>query len=953
VPARDSSGRFSSGGGSLGSAQGNIVLNYDGSSVAKAQSDVQKLGQTTHSASRDMSKAGTVMAGAGAIIAGGFLLAVKSATTFQKQLSSIQAVSGATADQMAQVSAKALQLGKDTKFSAGEGAQAIEELVKAGISLPDVMNGAADATVSLAAAGEIALPQAATIASNAMNQFQLSASALPHVADVLAGAANASAISVQDMGESLSYVGPVARAVGVKIDDVSTAIAILGNNGIVGSSAGTALRSVLSNLVPTTKIATKQFKDLGLITKDNTNLFVDAQGHIKPLDQVVQILNDHTSKLNDTQKNTFAKRSFGLETLSTVAILANQTADSYDAMTASIGKVSAADVAATRMDNLSGSIEQLKGSFETLMIVVGTPFLHMVTVVVDGINKMLGIFLQLPGPIRNLVTVFGGLSGALLLVSGGLLLVIPKILEMKRTFDLLAETATFQRIAANISLLTSAIGGPWVLAIGAAVAVLGSLLLMNKKSKPPIDDLTEAIKADSGALGENTKQQVANRLQKQGVLDLADKLHISLSDLTDATLGNSDAQKRLNDEIAAAKGPLLAHISDIDSRINTGTGLDSQLVSERDGFQSQVDALDKLSGQYQSNSKDVISAKAANEQNTRAMQATTAASSAQSSVLDTQLNRALGRAASSAAAATGTTVNLKDGVAAVGDAAKGAGDDITKLKNSIQTLLDVAFGAPRALDAFQSKLNGLKQAVKENGTALQGTSDKAIANRAAFYDAASAIADFADKARAGGASPESIAAQVQNLTNKLYATAGSAGYSKTQVQNLTGALLDLPGEINPKIVLDAAEAQAKAAQLKALLNSFHDITANINIRAHTSNLRELEQQAGVPQAAAGGILNRATHVIAGEAGPEAIVPLPDLAAGFLRVFQAGQMTLAGAGAGVGGSSSGSRGGSQVTGHRIVSGELSISKSGHAFIRGVAEDVYDGNQQFAGAYGRMG
>src|SRR5678816_4657152 len=101
------------------------------------------------------------------------------------------------------------------------------ELIKAGISVEDTLNGAADATVALAAAGEIDLPQAATISANAMNAFGLAAKDLPHVADLIAGAANASAIDVGEFGQSLQQAGATAHLSGLSCDDLSCAIAAM------------------------------------------------------------------------------------------------------------------------------------------------------------------------------------------------------------------------------------------------------------------------------------------------------------------------------------------------------------------------------------------------------------------------------------------------------------------------------------------------------------------------------------------------------------------------------------------------------------------------------------------------------------------------------------------------------------------------------------------------------
>jgi hypothetical protein len=87
-----------------------------------------------------------------AAVAGGFVAAGKAAADFEGVMSGVKAVSGATQSEMDGLSKLALQLGKDTSFSASEAAAGMEELVKGGLSIPDIMNGAAQATLDLAAA---------------------------------------------------------------------------------------------------------------------------------------------------------------------------------------------------------------------------------------------------------------------------------------------------------------------------------------------------------------------------------------------------------------------------------------------------------------------------------------------------------------------------------------------------------------------------------------------------------------------------------------------------------------------------------------------------------------------------------------------------------------------------------------------------------------------------------
>ena len=361
----------------LGTARGKLII--DGSQArtelsktAASAEDFRKRSTAAGGAAGNILARGQKVATASAIgLAGAFALAVSSAASFESKISAIGAVTGASAEDLENVRRKSLQLGKDTKFSAGEAADAISELAKAGISLPDILNGAADATVALAAAGEVALPEAAALASNAMNQFSLKAKDLPGIADLIAGAANASAIDVHDFGESLKQVGAVANLAGLSFKDTAIAIAEMGNAGIKGSDAGTSLKTFLSNLIPTTKTQIDLFKKLGLVTKDGSNQFFDAAGNVKNLAGLQGTLQKALKGQTKEQKLANLQTLFGTDAIRAGAIAALAGEKGYNKMSAALSKVKAADVAKKRMDNLKGSLENLKGTLETIAISIG------------------------------------------------------------------------------------------------------------------------------------------------------------------------------------------------------------------------------------------------------------------------------------------------------------------------------------------------------------------------------------------------------------------------------------------------------------------------------------------------------------------------------------------------------------------------------------------------------
>lgn len=461
----------------LGTAQGRIVI--DGSEAKRGFNVAEVAAGTFFGLVRDrlsdLDQLGTRLTQIGIGGSAGLGLAIKAAVGFQKGLSGVKAVSGATQVEMDKISQLALKLGKDTVFSAGDAVTAIEALVKAGISVADVLNGAASATVNLAAAGQIDLPQAAEIAANALNQFKLSGQDMPRVADLIAGAANASAIDVHDFGMSLSQAGAVAALTGIKFDGLSVAIAEMGQAGIKGSDAGTSLKTFLLNLIPTTDAQIAKFHELGLVSVNTTgamaklasngihpvslryndvlsavekyivqsgqagagtakaarlatqygqslgvlqNEFFKTNGDVKSMKDIQDVLTTSTAGLTREQKLYTLNLLFGQDAIRAAAVLSDKGAAGYDKMAASMGKVTAASVAQTRLDNVAGSLEQLRGSLETAAITIGTVFLPAVKFIVDAMTSIVNVFDGAPPALQTFIGVMLGLGASMTLFTG-------------------------------------------------------------------------------------------------------------------------------------------------------------------------------------------------------------------------------------------------------------------------------------------------------------------------------------------------------------------------------------------------------------------------------------------------------------------------------------------------------------------------------------------------------
>lgn len=401
---------------------------------------------------------------------------IKAAADFESMGNTFKAVSGATSNQMAQMSELAKQLGNDISLpgtSATDAAAAMTELVKAGVSIDDTFK-AAKGTLQLSAAAQIDNAEAATIVGQALNAFGLSGDKATMVVDLLANSANASAGEITDMAEAMQAGASVASMAGQSINDFTTAISLMANAGITGSDAGTSLKSMFMALMNPTKQASDTLKQLGI------NIY-DANGKMLPLPQLVQQFSDKLGGMSEQQRNAALATIFGSDAVRAANIVLMAGADSWNQMSDAVNKAGGAqEVASAKMQGFNGALEAFKSTLETLALTLGERLLPILTPIIQKITDLVNWFGNLPAPVQNTIMVIGLLIaaiGPLLVIIGSIAGAITNIAGL---FGLFGAGATAAGAAASgaaggVGLLGGALSiitGP----IGIAVAAIASLI---------------------------------------------------------------------------------------------------------------------------------------------------------------------------------------------------------------------------------------------------------------------------------------------------------------------------------------------------------------------------------------------------------------------------------------------------------------------------------------------
>lgn len=406
----------------------------------------------------DWATVGQTVTVAGLAIAAGVGMAISRFADFDAAMSAVSAATKASARDLQALRDAAMQAGADTQYSATEAANAITELGKAGLSTSEILDGGLTGALSLAAAGQMEVADAAQLSAVAMKQFNLGGNQVGHVADLLSAGAGKAVGSVQDMGMALKQSGLVAAQTGVSIEETTGTLAAFASAGLIGSDAGTSFKTMLQRLTPQSAEAADAMKELGISA-------YDSQGQFVGMSAFAGQLKTSLSKLTVEQRNAALATIFGSDAVRAAAVLYDQGAAGIEDWTRKVDDSGfAADQAARLTDNLRGDIERLGGSLDTALIKTGSGANDALRGLAQGLESTVNWFGRLPAPVQSGAIQVGAVSAAVLLLGGVVLTAIPKVQAFKVALADMGITAQLSssRVAAaakSVGILTAAAAG--------------------------------------------------------------------------------------------------------------------------------------------------------------------------------------------------------------------------------------------------------------------------------------------------------------------------------------------------------------------------------------------------------------------------------------------------------------------------------------------------------------
>ena len=444
--------------------------------------------------------------------------ASKAGIDFEAAISEVGAISGATGEDLAALEAKAKEMGATTKFSASEAAEGLKYMAMAGWDTQQQLD-ALPGVLNLAAASGEELGLVSDIMTDAMTAFCMEAGQAGEFADVLAAASSNANTNVGMLGESFKYVAPVAGALGFEARDTAVALGLMANAGIKSSQAGTALRTMMTNLAKPTDAMQKAMDKYGIS-------LTNADGSMKSLDEVMLNLRESLGGLTEAEQAAAAATIFGKEAMSGALAIVNASEEDYNKLSDSINdSAGAAERMAKEMqDNLQGRLTELKSAIEGVALQLYDAMLPALEKVVAVIQKVVNWFARLSPEVKATIVVVAGLAAAV-----GPLLVVLGLVAQGLGAVIGAVGAVSGALAAAggaagvFGGIFAALTGPIGVAVAAiaGVAVAGKALHnhLKKESIPAIELFGDEV-------SENTQQAVG------GFLKLNDEATKALNQLS-------------------------------------------------------------------------------------------------------------------------------------------------------------------------------------------------------------------------------------------------------------------------------------------------------------------------------------------------------------------------------------------------------------------------------------
>lgn len=740
-----------------------------------------------------MTATGRIILGVTAAVAIGMGLATKSAMDWQSAWAGVRKVVDGSPEEMSQLEAELRGLARTLPATHEEIAGVAEAAGQLGVKRQDI----ADFTRTMINLGEttnLSADQAATSIAQLSNIMGEGADKADEMGSAIVALGNNGASTEQDIVSMGLRIAAAGRFAGMTTDQVLAMASALSSVGLEAEAGGTAVSRVITQinsdvssgsdrLSEYAHVAGMSAEDFAAAWRDDAaaalTIFINGLGKMQSTGQDATAVLDRLGFADVRVADTLRRAALAGDLLNESLETGSKAWAENNAL---------AEEAAKRYATTEARLQIARNQINDAAIDIGGTFLPVLADAADGVGALAAGFQSLSPVQQEWVTKLGAAAVGLGGLVGGAAVAIPKLAELKTTLDALAGGTSLagKAIGAAASFLT----GPWGLAIAGATIVGALWLKQQGELKQRVDDLTESLDKQTGAVTADTRAKVINQLESAGVLRAAQTLGLELDRVTDAALGSAGAQRYVAEAVDEVNRATLEatneqYTADLARRGSAADVLTRQLDLQRTVLANSRDEWDRQSA-------------------------------------------ALGTGADASDDARTSTEMLNVELSDSEVAAENASAALDKLTQALDDLNGPALKVSEAQIALQASIDAVTASVEDHKQTLDLDTEAGRANQSALNDLARDGMALATAVLEQTGSVDQFNATLELARQKLAEAAVQTGMTEAAAWAYVDSVLAVPDTATTTAILDTTAAEQKLARFKALLaaNNFV-ITADV------------------------------------------------------------------------------------------------------------------------------
>ncbi|MFC9085362.1 phage tail tape measure protein [Nocardiopsis dassonvillei] len=712
-------------------------------------------------------QAGQVMATAGATAALGLGLAAAAAIEWESAWTGVEKVLQATPEQVALLEQQFRELAKVLPASHTEIAEVAAAAAQLGVASEHLV-GFTNTALALGVATNISSQDAAMGLARLSTIMGVSFGDIDQMGSSLVELGNNFAATEDEILQMSLRLAGVGTQVGLSSGEVMGLATGFAAVGIQAELGGGAFSRALGRMQAAVLEGGRRLENFATIAGVSADEFSDAFLN-RPQDAIVMFLRG-LNDLNESGGSVYSTlQQLGLggteiaDVMGRASAAWQTVADAMETGNTGFEEGNALlEEAVARYSTTESQVKMARNALNDLAIDIGNNLLPMLGEAASGFTSWMTLFQSMPDSAQGAITAVGGTAAAAALAAGAFLMGVPRVAEFRGALDQMGPRT--QAVGRGLSSVASFLGGPWGVALAVGTIALGVWADKKAEAAQRTQDFANALRMDTGELGANTQQVLANIIAKDDLLALGEQFGLNTETIVQAMLGEEEAIRAVE---AALEDESTAYVRAADG----GTTAANERARAARDLQEAIfgtnEQLDEARAQHE----------------------------AESEVMAVATEGTQGLAAA--------TDGLTGSQALLGEQIAGSAGEVRDLKAALDELTQSSVDATTAEIGFLDAVERASDAIATNGTGLDLNTESGRRNMEALLGLRDRSNEYTSSVWQNTGSVESTIETHERGREEFLRMAERMGATAEEAKDLADEYLGIPDEIKTEIEVSA------------------------------------------------------------------------------------------------------------------------------------------------------